>query len=102
VPQVQKSPDFLYTSVTLGLEGPTSQRRYPHFLKSAKKGEDVETLLRAEDVRERLDLRSVQTVYRWVKSGELPAVVIGKRVIRFREADVTAFIEAHAQGLQTT
>jgi excisionase family DNA binding protein len=55
----------------------------------------VETLLRAEDVRQRLDLKNVQTIYRWVKSGELPAVVIGRRVIRFREADVTAFIAQH-------
>jgi excisionase family DNA binding protein len=84
VPQVQKSPEFLDCALMLG-----------H--RATRKGNSVEILLRAEDVRERLDLKNVQTVYRWVKSGELPAVVIGRRVIRFREADVTAFIEAHAQ-----
>jgi prophage regulatory protein len=58
----------------------------------------METLLRAEDVRNRLGLKSVQTVYRWVQSGRLPPVVLSARVIRFRESDVAAFIESKRSG----
>jgi excisionase family DNA binding protein len=58
----------------------------------------MERLLRAEDVRTKLDLRNVQTVYRWVQSGKLPAVILSPRVIRFRESDVDAFIAEHAKS----
>jgi excisionase family DNA binding protein len=55
-------------------------------------------LLNAEEVRGRLDLKNVQTVYRWVQAGKLPAVVMSPRVIRFREEDVDAFIESHLKA----
>lgn len=34
------------------------------------------------------------TLFRWVAAGDLEALRLGARVIRFRRADVDAFIEA--------
>jgi predicted DNA-binding transcriptional regulator AlpA len=52
-------------------------------------------LLKAEEVRDRLGLRSVHSIYRWTRNGTLPAIVLSKRAIRYREEDVDAFIAEH-------
>jgi excisionase family DNA binding protein len=50
-------------------------------------------LLKAEEVRDRLELRSVATVYKWARDGRLPSVILSAKAVRFREEDVEAFIE---------
>jgi hypothetical protein len=55
----------------------------------------TEQLLTAEDVRERLHFRSVHSIYRLTRSGQLPAIILSKRAIRYRPEDVTAFIAQH-------
>jgi len=52
-------------------------------------------LLRPADVAEIFDT-STRTVLRWAASGELASIRVGK-VVRFRAADVEAFVEAHAE-----
>jgi excisionase family DNA binding protein len=37
---------------------------------------------------------SKPTVFRWVEAGDLEAIRLGKRVIRFRRADVDRFLGA--------
>ena len=40
-----------------------------------------------------------QTVRRWIKRDELPAIIFGRRSgYRVKESDLQAFIEAHATG----
>jgi len=38
---------------------------------------------------------SLATVYRWVRKGELPALRLGKRVLRFSEIDLAAYEKNH-------
>lgn len=52
-----------------------------------------DALLRMQTVTQATGL-SVTTIYRKVAAGELPMVKMGKRCIRFRAADVRAFIQA--------
>jgi excisionase family DNA binding protein len=52
----------------------------------------VTKLLTYEEVRDRYGLRSTRTVRRWVEAGELPAVHLTTRTVRFREEDVEALI----------
>jgi excisionase family DNA binding protein len=59
----------------------------------------MERLLKPEDVKDRLGLTSVHTIYRWAESGKLPVIRLSSRVLRFREADVAQFIEEHARAI---
>jgi excisionase family DNA binding protein len=52
-------------------------------------------LLTARDVGDRLGL-SIETVLRWARQGKLPAVYLSSRAVRFREADIDAFIESRS------
>lgn len=52
-------------------------------------------LLTARAVAERLDL-SPETVLRWVRRGDLPAIRLPSGAIRFREDDVEAWLEERA------
>lgn len=56
------------------------------------------TLLNAQQVRDMLGLRHVNTVYALARSGELPRVVISARAIRFRPEDVEAFIAGRREA----
>lgn len=47
-------------------------------------------IMTPEEVAEQLKVRK-ETVYRWVKSGQLPATHIGRQ-IRFRPEDVAKFV----------
>ena len=38
---------------------------------------------------------SLATIYRWVRKGELPALRLGKRVLRFSEFDLASYEETH-------
>jgi excisionase family DNA binding protein len=58
----------------------------------------VAKLLKAEEVRERLGLRTVHTIYKWVRVGRLPAVQLSSRTWRFREEDLEEFIRQHMSG----
>jgi len=49
-------------------------------------------LLTAHEVAERLDI-SVRTVWRWTALGELPAPVRRGRVVRWKVADVEAYVQ---------
>jgi excisionase family DNA binding protein len=53
-------------------------------------------LLTAREVADRLGLTPA-TVLRWARAGELPGFRLG-RALRFREADLEAWLEAHATG----
>ncbi|GAB4366811.1 MAG: hypothetical protein Kow00128_10600 [Deltaproteobacteria bacterium] len=59
-------------------------------------------LLRAEDVARTLQT-SRQTVYNLAKAGALPAIRFatkpGRETVRFREEDVTAFIERNRRAV---
>lgn len=55
-------------------------------------------LLTPDQVRERLNLQTTTTVYRWIASGEIPSVALSKRAIRVREEDLDAFIRDRATG----
>jgi len=55
-------------------------------------------LLTREDVAKRVGVTS-QTVSRYVRSGQLKAYKFNKRVVRFREEDVEAFINRNQQVL---
>ena len=48
-------------------------------------------LLDATSLAKRLDV-SVKTVRKWRYMGDLPAVKVGKRLIRFRWSDVQEFL----------
>ena len=49
-------------------------------------------LLTARAVAEQLDV-SVETVLRWARRGELPAVYLSSRAIRFREEELERWLE---------
>jgi excisionase family DNA binding protein len=52
-------------------------------------------LLTARTVADRLGL-SAETVLRWARQGRLPAVYLSNRAIRFREDELTAWLEQRA------
>lgn len=52
-------------------------------------------LLRAGEVARVLNV-SVRAVYRWGESGQLKAIRLSDRSVRFRVADVESFVEAGA------
>lgn len=54
----------------------------------------TDRLLTAREVAERFGL-TVETVLRWTRRGELPAFKLGA-AIRYREADLEAWLERHA------
>ena len=51
-------------------------------------------LLTAEDVRRYLALPSTASVYAMVRRGDLPGLRVGRRRLRFRQADVAALVQA--------
>jgi excisionase family DNA binding protein len=55
----------------------------------------TERLLTARELAERLGV-STETVLRWARRGRLPAVYLSSRAIRFREADIDAWLEQRA------
>ena len=55
----------------------------------------TEPLLNARAVAELLDL-SVETVFRWVKAGKLPAIRLPGGAIRFRESEIDAWLDERA------
>jgi excisionase family DNA binding protein len=57
-----------------------------------------ERLLRPKEAAEILQLSQVQ-VYRLVRQGELPAVIIGKSV-RFRADQLSDFVDEHNKNLK--
>jgi excisionase family DNA binding protein len=57
-----------------------------------------ERLLRPKEAAEILQLSQVQ-IYRLVRQGELPAVVIGKSV-RFRANQLADFVEEHNRNVK--
>lgn len=50
-----------------------------------------EELLKAEDVRQQLNLNSVQKVYSLVREGQIEAIWISKREMRFAPSSVRQF-----------
>lgn len=42
-----------------------------------------------------------QTLRLWVRTGRITAVKFGPRTIRFRESDLTEFLERHASRAKT-
>ena len=61
-------------------------------------------LLTARELGERLGV-SPETVLRWVRRGELPAIRLPGGAVRFREDEVEAWLEERAtpsQGASTT
>lgn len=57
-------------------------------------------LLTARDLADLLGV-SAETVLRWARRGELPAFRLPGGAIRFREADVDAWLEAKATRART-
>jgi excisionase family DNA binding protein len=55
---------------------------------------DTEKLLTVPEVAEILQV-SPSTVYRRIKSGELPCIKLGHRQVRIKPEDLEAYIEAH-------
>jgi len=55
---------------------------------------DAERWIDVQEVVHRLNVHE-QTVRRWIKRGELPAIIFGRRSgYRIRESDLDAFIAA--------
>jgi excisionase family DNA binding protein len=54
----------------------------------------VENLKTAEQVAQIIGVTKGE-VWKWARAGRLPAVRLGRRVVRFRDEDVNAFIRAH-------
>lgn len=50
-----------------------------------------EKYLTVKDLQELYSLKSDQTVRRWVRSG-MPCIRFGAQILRFREADVQAWL----------
>ena len=64
----------------------------------------TDRLLNARALAERLDV-SPETVLRWTRRGELPAIRLPGGAIRFREVEVEAWLEERAtprRGALTT
>jgi excisionase family DNA binding protein len=49
------------------------------------------------DVAQQLDV-TLQTIYAWIRSGELPSVLLSPRARRIRQEDLDAFLAARRQG----
>jgi excisionase family DNA binding protein len=49
------------------------------------------------DVAQQLDV-TLQTVYAWIRSGELPSVLLSPRARRIKEEDLDRFLAARSQG----
>ena len=60
-------------------------------------------LLTGREVADQLGV-SVKTILRWAGSGELPAIRLSNRAIRFRESEIDAWVQARAtpQAAPTT
>jgi excisionase family DNA binding protein len=50
----------------------------------------MEKMLTAQEVAERYNVK-VESVWRWIRSGRLPAISLTKRNYRIRPADLEAF-----------
>ncbi len=57
----------------------------------------TERLLTTREVAEMLGLSSEAVLRRW-RAGELPGFRLSTKVLRFRESEVLAWLEAHRQG----
>jgi excisionase family DNA binding protein len=57
-------------------------------------------LLTAREVAGRLSVSS-ETVLRWTRRGELPAIYLSNRAVRFREDELDAWLSARATGRPT-
>jgi len=55
----------------------------------------ADRLLTARDVAERLDV-SAETVLRWTRRGELPAIRLPGGAIRYREDELEGWLEERA------
>ena len=55
-------------------------------------------LLTREDVAEIFKV-SPMTVKRWQHRGQLPAIILGHKTVRYRTADVQKLIERHGVGV---
>lgn len=53
----------------------------------------VEKLLSAKELSERLEI-NLFTCYSWARSGIIPSVKLGPKLIRFKESDIEKFISA--------
>jgi len=51
-------------------------------------------LLKVSSVAIEIDCHP-NTVWSWIRSGALPAVRLGSRLVRVRKSDLDAFIESH-------
>ena len=49
------------------------------------------------DVAEQLDV-TLRTVYAWIRSGELPSVLLSPRARRIKQEDLDRFLAARRQG----
>jgi excisionase family DNA binding protein len=49
------------------------------------------------DVAQQLDV-TLQTIYAWIRSGELPSVLLSPRARRIRQEDLDAFLAARRHG----
>lgn len=56
--------------------------------------------LTPKDVATRYSV-SLATIYRWVRKGELPALRLGKRVLRFSEMDLASYEKARRSERKT-
>lgn len=60
---------------------------------------DMDTLISVPEAAERLRCHP-QTVRRLIRAGEIPRVLVGRK-IRLRPEDVTAWVEAHTTQRET-
>ena len=58
--------------------------------------EGKKALMKIGDFAERLGI-SIPHAYRLAQTGEIPCVRLGKRAVRFDQADVEAYIEARRE-----
>jgi|LSQX01.2.fsa_nt_gb excisionase family DNA binding protein len=56
----------------------------------------TKALLTAEELAVKLGV-SKDTIRRWRRSGKLPSVKLGERMIRFRPSDVEAFLQTNQE-----
>jgi excisionase family DNA binding protein len=52
----------------------------------------MESLLSPKEVANALSL-SVETIYRWIENGTLPAIKVGKRAVRVSEKSLKAWLD---------
>ena len=58
----------------------------------------MEKLLSPKEVASVLSL-SVETVYRWIENGTLPAIKVGKRAVRISEKSLKAWLDNQPAAL---